>query len=130
MKKDGSTRTEEQGKNRREREKADEMPYADTDFFVRIANSDDRLNSRALKVLESYTGETYTSILTLVELALDTVIKEVHVEEMIASVLFIARLTGAGDYDAIVAAHPIDHEKAGVFDSFHASLCGGRYHQL
>ena len=99
------------------------MPYADTDFFVRIANSDDRLNSRALKVLESYTGETYTSILTLVELALVRVRKEVHVEEMIASVLFIARLTGAGEYCTIVAAHPIEHEKAGLFDSFHASLC-------
>lgn len=28
------------------------MPYADTDFFIAIANSDDRLNSWALKVLE------------------------------------------------------------------------------
>ena len=101
------------------------MPYADTEFLVAICNSDDGLNSWALKVLESYTGETYTSILTLVELALVRVRKEVHVEEMIASVLFIARLTGAGDYDAIVAAHPIDHEKAGVFNSFHSSLCEG-----
>ena len=101
------------------------MPYADTEFLVAICNSDDRLNSRASKALESYKGETYTSILTLVELALDRVRKEVPMEEMIASVLFIARLTGAGDYDTIVAAHPIDHEKAGVFDSFHSSLCEG-----
>ncbi len=101
------------------------MPYADTEFLVAICNSDDRLNSWALKVLESYIGETYTSILTLVELALDRVRKEVHVEEMIASVLFIARLTGAGEYDTTVAAHLIEHEKAGLCDSFHASLCEG-----
>ena len=28
------------------------MPYADTDFFIAIANSGDRLNLWALKVLE------------------------------------------------------------------------------
>ena len=28
------------------------MPYIDTDFFLAIANSDDRLNSWAIKVLK------------------------------------------------------------------------------
>ena len=35
------------------------MPYADTDFFIAIANSDDRLNSWAIKVLEAYEGYIY-----------------------------------------------------------------------
>ena len=101
------------------------MPYADTDFFIAIANSDDRLNSWAIKVLEDYEGHIYTSILTLVELALVSVRKGIPVEGMIASVLSIAELKGASMSIALEAAHLIDHEKMGVFDSFHASLCGG-----
>ena len=101
------------------------MPYADTDFFIAIANSDDRLNSWAIKVLEDYEGRIYTSILTLVELALVSVRKGIPVEGMIASVLSIAELKGANKSNALAAAHLIDHEKTGVFDSFHASLCGG-----
>ena len=101
------------------------MPYADTDFFIAIANSDDRLNSWAIKVLEDYEGHIYTSILTLVELALVSVRKGIPVEGMIASVLSIAELKGANKSNALAAAHLIDHEKTGVFDSFHASLCGG-----
>lgn len=101
------------------------MPYADTDFFIVIANSDDRLNSWAIKVLEEYEGHIYTSILTLVELALLSVRKGIPVEGMIASVLSIADLKGASKSSALAAAHLIDHEKTGVFDSFHASLCGG-----
>ena len=101
------------------------MPYADADFFIAIANSDDRLNSWAIKVLEDYEGRIYTSILTLVELALVSVRKGIPVEGMIASVLSIAELKGANKSNALAAAHLIDHEKTGVFDSFHASLCGG-----
>ena len=101
------------------------MPYADTDFFIAIANPDDRLNSWAIKVLEEYEGQIYTSILTLVELALVSVRKGIPVEGMIASVLSIAELKGASKSSALAAAHLIDHEKTGVFDSFHASLCGG-----
>ena len=101
------------------------MPYADTDFFIAIANSEDRLNSWALKVLENYEGEIYTSILTLVELALVSVRKGIPVEGMIASVLSIAELKDASKQNALAAAHLIDHEKTGVLDSFHASLCEG-----
>jgi predicted nucleic acid-binding protein len=101
------------------------MPYADTDFFIAIANPDDRLNSWAIKVLEEYEGQIYTSILTLVELALVSVRKGIPVEGMMASVLSIAELKGASKSSALAAAHLIDHEKTGVFDSFHASLCGG-----
>ena len=101
------------------------MPYADTDFFIAISHSDDRLNSWAIKVLENYKGEIYTSILTLVELALVSVRKGVPVEGMIASVLSIAELRGTSEQTILAAAHLIDQEKAGVFDSFHASLCEG-----
>ena len=100
------------------------MPYADTDFFIAIANSDDRLNSWATKVLEDYEGCIYTSILTLVELALVSVRRGIPVEGIIASVLSIAELKGANKSNALAAAHLIDHKKKGVFDSFHASLCG------
>ena len=100
------------------------MPYADTDFFIAIANSDDRLNSWAIKVLEAYEGHIYTSILTLVELALVSVRKGIPVEGMFAGVLSIAELKGANKSNVLAAAHLIDHEKTGVFDSFHASLCG------
>ena len=100
------------------------MPYADADFFIAIANSDDRQNQWATKVLEAYEGHIYTSILTLVELALVSVRKGIPVEGMIASVLSIAELKGANKSNVLAAAHLIDHEKTGVFDSFHASLCG------
>ena len=101
------------------------MPYADTDFFIAISNSDDRLNSWAIKALEKYKGEIYTSILTLAELALVSVRKGIPVEGMIASVLSIAELRGDSKQNALAAAHLIDHENTGVFDSFHASLCEG-----
>ena len=58
------------------------MPYADTDFFLAIANSDDRLNSRAIKVLKDYEGEIYTSVMTLVELSLVSVRKGIPVAEL------------------------------------------------
>ncbi|CAC12620.1 hypothetical protein [Thermoplasma acidophilum] len=83
------------------------------------------MNSWAIKVLEKYEGQIYTSLLTLVELALVSVRKGVPVEGMFASVLSIAELRGATKSSALAAAHLIDHEKSGVFDSFHASLCGG-----
>ena len=100
------------------------MPYADTDFFIAIANSDDKMNSWATKLLEAYEGHIYTSILTLVELALVSVRKGIPVKGMFASVLSIAELKGANKSNVLAAAHLIDHEKTGVFDSFHASLCG------
>ena len=101
------------------------MPYADTDFFIAISNSGDRLNSWAIKALENYKGEIYTSILTIVELALVSVRRDIPVEPMIASVLTISDLIGANKQNALAAAHLIDHESVGVFDSFHASLCEG-----
>ncbi len=101
------------------------MPYADTDFFIAISNSNDRLNNWAIKALENYKGAIFTSILTLVELALVSVRKGVPVEGMIASVLSIAELRGASKQNALAAAHLIDHEGVGVFDAFHASLCEG-----
>jgi len=91
------------------------MPYADADFFIAIANSDDRLNSWATKLLEAYEGHIYTSILTLVELSLVSVQKGIPVEEMFASVLSIAELKGANKSNVLAAAHLIDHEKTGVF---------------
>ena len=101
------------------------MPYADTDFFIAISNSGDRLNTWAIKALESYDGNIYTSILTLVELALVSVRKGIPVESMISSVLSIAELRGSSKQSALAAVHLIDHEGVGVFDSFHASLCEG-----
>ncbi len=101
------------------------MPYADTDFFIAISNSNDRLNNWAINALEKYKGAIYTSILTLVELALVSVRKGIPVEGMIASVLSIAELRGASKQNALAAAHLIDHEGVGVFDAFHASLCEG-----
>ncbi|SIM84225.1 type II toxin-antitoxin system VapC family toxin [Cuniculiplasma divulgatum] len=101
------------------------MPYADTDFFIAISNSNDGLNNWAIKALENYKGTIFTSMLTLVELALVSVRKGVPTEGMIASVLSIAELKGASKQNALAAAHLIDHEGVGVFDAFHASLCEG-----
>ena len=70
-------------------------------------------------------GKILTSILTLVELALVSVRKEIPVESMISSVLSIAELRGSSKQSALFAAHLIDHEGVRVFDSFHASLCEG-----
>ena len=71
------------------------MPYADTDFFMAISNSGDRLNIWTMKALESYEGKIYASFLTLVELALVSVRKGTPVENVISSMPSIAELRGS-----------------------------------
>lgn len=56
------------------------------DSFNAISNSNDRLNSWAIKVLENHKREFYTSILTLVRLAHVSVGKGIPVEGEIACV--------------------------------------------
>ena len=55
-------------------------------------------------------GKIYTSILTLVDLALVSVRKGIPVESMISSVLSIADLRGSSKQNALVAAYLLDHE--------------------
>ena len=100
------------------------MPYADTDFFIALSSERDRHNKWAEDLLKRYKGNIYTSLLTLVELALVSVRKNQPVETMIASAISIAELIDVSKNSALAAAHFIDHGDVGVFDSFHASLCG------
>jgi predicted nucleic acid-binding protein len=99
------------------------VPYADTDFFIALSNSKDRLNPSALSIYKAYKGRIYTSIAVIIELALVSVKRNQPVEKLISSVISIALLQDSSKNKALVAAHLIDNEGIGVFDAFHAALC-------
>jgi predicted nucleic acid-binding protein len=111
-------------KRRESERKGGYLPYADTDFFIALSNDEDRHNKWAEELLKRYKGNIYTSVITLVELALVSVRRNQPVETLIASVLSIAELSGLSKNAALGAAHLIDHKSVSVFDAFHASLCG------
>ncbi len=99
------------------------MPYADTDFFLALANKGDRLNASAVSIYKLHKGTIYTSIAVIIELALVSVRRSQPVEELVASVISIADLKDSSKDKALAAAHMIDNYGIGVFDAFHAALC-------
>ena len=101
------------------------MPYADTDFFIALADTNDRLNASALSVYERYRGAIYTSLAVAIEVALIFVRRNQSVERAIGDVISIAHLHDADPNKAMLAAHLIDGEGMSVFDAFHAAFCDG-----
>ncbi|MDE1869362.1 MAG: type II toxin-antitoxin system VapC family toxin [Candidatus Micrarchaeota archaeon] len=99
------------------------MPYADTDFFIALINPDDRHGKAAKKLYKSYSGSIYTSVATMIELALVAVKKNLDIEELIGGAIDIATVEGMDSSKIMFAAHLIANEKFGVFDAFHAALC-------
>ena len=101
------------------------MPYADTDFFVALAKTDDRLHASALEAYNRYRGSIYTSLATMLELALISGKVGRRTEELIEGVLAMSEVKGVDKTQIMFAARLIETGKVGVFDAFHAALCEG-----
>jgi predicted nucleic acid-binding protein len=99
------------------------VPYADTDFFVALSKSDDRLNKSAVLVYEKYKGRIYTSLTTLIELALIAKRLNKDAEGLVGGVLGIAKVENVDNTKILLAAYLIKNKKIGVFDAFHAAFC-------
>jgi predicted nucleic acid-binding protein len=99
------------------------MPYADTDFFVALSKSDDRLNKSAVSIYEKYKGRIYTSLTTIIELCLIAARLNRDVEGLIEGVLGVAKIENVDSTKMLLAAYLIKNKKVGVFDAFHAAFC-------
>lgn len=99
------------------------MPYADTDFFIALINPEDRHGKAAKEIYKNYSGNLYTSLATMVELAFVAVKKNLDIEELIGGATDIATVEGVDSSKIMFAAHLIANEKFGVLDAFHAALC-------
>ncbi|MDE1762289.1 MAG: PIN domain-containing protein [Candidatus Micrarchaeota archaeon] len=102
------------------------MPYADTDFFVALAKSEDRLHQSAVRIYEKYQGEIYTSLATILELSIIATKLGKRVEELMEGVLGIAEVKGIDRTKIMLAARLIENSDMSTFDAFHAALCEGK----
>lgn len=101
------------------------MPYADTDFFIGLANSADRLHGAAMTAYQTYRGKIYTSLAVIIEIAIVSVRGKRPVVQAVRDVISVAALHDAYADNVLAAAHLIDRYGITVFDAFHAALCGG-----
>ncbi|HVC58191.1 MAG TPA: PIN domain-containing protein [Candidatus Acidoferrales bacterium] len=102
------------------------MVYADSDFFIALLIPEDRHKAWAKAVYEKHKGNISTSSVTVLELLLISQRFGIGAQALITRVLSVARLTGIQGSDALRAAYFIDNYKVGIFDAFHAALCGGK----
>ncbi len=101
------------------------MPYADTDFFVALLKDNDRLAASAKRLCAVYKNNIHTSLATVLELLLLSKKFGISPEKLMGSILEIAKVPGYESTTILYAAHLIEEEGVGVFDSFHAAVCGG-----
>ena len=101
------------------------MPYADTDFFVALAIPTDRLRRPALDAYEKYKGSIYTSLTTIIELALISDRLKQNLKELMITVLGIASINGSDKAKIMMAVDLIQSGEFGIFDAFHAAFCEG-----
>ncbi len=101
------------------------MPYADTDFFIGLANSADRLHSASMAAYQTHKGRIYTSLAVIIEIAIVSVRSKRPVVQAVSDVISVAALHDAYIDKVLAAAHLIDKYGMTVFDAFHAALCGG-----
>lgn len=100
------------------------MPYADSDFFVALTKPNDRLRDSALEVYEKYRGKIYTSLATIIELALISGKFNMDPEQLIKGTLGIAKVMDT-DPVKISAALNLMKDGVSIFDAFHAALSAG-----
>ena len=100
------------------------MLYADTDFFLALLKEKDWLKSRAAFLEKNYRGKIWTSPVTLIELFLIARRYGLDPERLAADVSQIAKIDGADSSIFALAATYMKDEGAGVFDGFHAAICG------
>jgi predicted nucleic acid-binding protein len=101
------------------------LPYADTDFFVALAIPGDRLHASALEVYGRYKGRVYTSLTTIIELALISKRLRQDLEELMNNILGITKINESEKAKVMMAVNLIQNRGFGVFDAFHAAFCDG-----
>ena len=100
------------------------MIYADTDFFLALMKESDWLKESAKRLLDEYSGEIWTSPVTLIELLLLAAEFNLNPERLLVDVLEIVALRGGEAAIYLKAAHFMKEHDSRVFDSLHASFCG------
>jgi predicted nucleic acid-binding protein len=101
------------------------MPYADADFFIAMLNEADRLSASANEMYSKYKGTIVTSLATVLEVLIVSKRLKMNAEEVMASALALAKVTDATNERILYAAYLIEEHNLGIFDAFHAALCGG-----
>jgi len=101
------------------------LPYADTDFFVALAIPSDRLHASAIGIYDRYSGKIYTSLTTIIELALISERLKQDLEELMSNVLGITKVEDADKAKVMMAVNLIENRSFGIFDAFHAAFCNG-----
>lgn len=101
------------------------MPYADTDFFIALMRTNDRLSRSALAVYSKYKNEIYTSLAVVIELLLITKRFDISSSEAMDYILKIAKVNDAEISTILLAVIYIEEQRLGIFDAFHAALCNG-----
>lgn len=99
------------------------MPYADTDFFIALMRTNDRLNQSALEIYDKYKNNIYTSLAVVIEILLITKRFRINASEAIDYLLKIAKVKDAEISMILLATIYIEEQKLSVFDAFHAALC-------
>jgi predicted nucleic acid-binding protein len=100
------------------------MPYADSNFFLALIKKQDWLNESAEKLLDRYKGEIWTSEWALIEILMLTEKFGLDPENVVNSILQLAKFDGNTDLIRSVA-HLMKDEKMRTFDALHAVSCKG-----
>ncbi len=98
------------------------LPYADTDFFLALIKSEDRLKNSALQKLNQFKGRIWTSSASVIECLFVTVRAGLDPEIIVGSIFQIAAVIDLPQSVAFKAAHFIKHDKVNVLDAFHAAF--------
>lgn len=101
------------------------MPYADTDFFIALMRTNDRLNRSAIEVYNKYKNRIYTSLAVVIEILLITKRFDISSSEAMDYILKIAKVKDVQISVILLAIAYIEEHKLGIFDAFHAALCDG-----
>ena len=102
------------------------LPYADTDFFIALMHSSDRLNFSAKEAFNLYKGNISTSLAVVIETLLIGKRFGMPLEMLIRYLLSIATVDNYDPSTIMLAVHYIVENKLSTFDAFHAALCNGK----
>ena len=103
-------------------ERCDQMPYADSDFFLALIKESDWLSKKAEKILREYKNNIWTSQWTLVEILMISEEYNLDPEIIVNSINQIAKIEGGAER-ILAAAHLMKESSMTVFDALHAVSC-------
>lgn len=100
------------------------MAYADTSFFIGLMNESDDHHANAMRLLKRSQADLETSVLTIAELFKGCEDHGLNPENVASAVFKIAKVSGIGLEQAMLAAHYINERKLKTLDALHAALAG------